>query len=299
MCMEDLYRTCELCAHRCGADRRSGVLGRCGQDAQPKVARAALHMWEEPPISGTRGSGTVFFSGCSLRCIYCQNAPISHGGVGRAVTVEHLSRIFLSLQSEGAHNINLVTPTHFVPSLCAALDTARTDGLHIPVVYNTSSFDTPETIRRMDGYAHIYLADFKYMRAETAGTYSSAPTYPEAAKAAIAQMVRQAPQVIFDKDGIMQQGVIVRVLLLPGHVAQAKLCVGYIHAAYGDNVYISLMNQYTPPQGMPSPLHRTVTHEEYEDLLTYADKIGVKNGFIQQFGTAKESFIPSFDMQGI
>ncbi len=297
--MNDLYSDCVLCAHRCHVDRTAGMLGRCAQGTQPKVARAALHMWEEPPISGTRGSGTVFFSGCSLGCIYCQNAAISHGGVGRVVTVQRLSDIFLSLQSEGAHNINLVTPTHYVPSIREALDLSREGGLHIPVVYNTSSFDTPQTIRRMKGYADIYLADFKYIRSATAQTYSFAPAYPTAAKAAIEEMVRQAPHPLFDTDGMMRRGVIVRVLLLPGQVAQAKLCVGYIHRTYGDRVYISLMNQYTPPKGMPSPLHRTVTKEEYEELLTYADKIGVKNGFTQQFGTAEESFIPAFDMQGI
>lgn len=294
-----MYHRCELCAHRCRVDRTAGSVGVCRSTDALTLARAALHLWEEPPISGNRGSGTVFFSGCSLGCVFCQNRAISHEGVGRTVSVERLSDIFLELQDAGAHNINLVTPTHYVPSICRAIDRARAHGLSLPIVYNTSSFDTPETIRSLDGYVDIFLADLKYMREKTARALCSAPAYPEAARAAIAEMVRLAPQPCFDGQGLMRRGVIVRVLLLPGHVAEAKLCVGYIYRTYGDRVYISLMNQYTPQVGLSPPLHRPVTHEEYAELLIYADKIGVKNGFTQQFGTAKESFIPSFDFSGI
>ncbi len=294
-----MYHHCELCAHRCGVDRTCGPLGRCHSSDTVRLARASLHMWEEPPISGTHGSGTVFFSGCSLGCLYCQNRAISHEGVGREVTPARLADIFLELQAAGAHNINLVTPTHFVPSIREALDMAKTHGLQLPVVYNTSSFDTPDTIRTLRGYVDIYLADLKYARPATAARLSAAASYPEAARAAIAEMVVQCPEICLDTDGMMRRGVIVRVLLLPAHVAEAKLIVGYLHRTYGDSICISMMNQYTPNPMLPAPLNRSVTRDEYRDLLTYADKIGVKNGFTQEAGTAENSFIPAFDFSGI
>lgn len=265
----------------------------------PVISRAALHHWEEPPISGTRGSGTVFFTGCSLGCVFCQNRCISSGESGVKVTVARLAEIMIELQSQGAHNINLVTPTHFVPSIIAAISEARRGGLTLPIVYNTGSYDTPETIDSLDGLVDVYLPDLKYYLPKTAKKLSFAEDYPDAARLAIDRMVKQVGEPHFDSDGIMTRGVIVRILLLPGHVAEAKLSLKYLIDRYGDKIYVSLMNQYTPMPGMASPLDRTVTREEYLSLVEYAERIGLKNGFTQEFGTAKESFIPDFDLTGV
>ena len=263
------------------------------------VARAALHHWEEPPISGTQGSGTVFFSGCSLKCIFCQNKDISLGRAGKEITVDRLAEIMLELEAEGAHNINFVTPTHYAPSVKEATLRARSMGLTVPTVYNTGSYDTVETLRMLDGVIDIYLPDLKYYLPETARRLSGAPDYPEVARAAIAEMVRQTGAPILDGEGIMKRGTIVRLLLLPGHVAEAKLSLKYLHDTYGDNIYVSLMSQYTPMQGMKSPLDRAVTREEYRDLCGYAERLGVTLGFTQEHGTASESFIPAFDGTGV
>ena len=292
------YTNCRLCARSCGAERNSDKLGVCRVGADPVIARAALHMWEEPPISGTRGSGTVFFAGCSLGCIYCQNATISRAAYGKTVTIDRLSEIMLDLEGQGAHNINFVTPTHYAPSIIAATRIARANGLTVPIVYNTSSYDTVETIRSLDGTVDIYLADYKYTLPRTAAAYSHAENYPDVARAAIAEMVKQKGCAVIE-DGIMKSGVIVRVLLLPGHVAEAKLCVKYLYESYGDTVYISLMSQYTPMPGMPAPLDRPVTQAEYDELVDYAVKKGVTNAFIQDGTSAKESFIPPFDNTGV
>ena len=295
---ENKYDNCRLCARLCKVDRRA-TSGFCKMSTAPVISRAALHHWEEPPISGTRGSGTIFFTGCSLGCIFCQNRHISSGEHGREVTEERLAEIMLELQAKGAHNINLVTPTHFVPTIKSAIDTARGRGLKLPIVYNTGSYDTEETIDSLDGYVNIYLPDFKYFLSRTAKKFSFAEDYPTVAKAAIDKMVGQVGAPKFDFDGIMQSGVIVRILLLPGHVAEAKLSLKYLLDTYGDKIYVSLMNQYTPMEGMEKPLDRRVSREEYKSLVEYADKIGLKNGFTQEFGTAKESFIPAFDLTGV
>ena len=289
------YSSCELCARRCRVDRTSEKTGFCKSSDKPRITRAALHFWEEPIISGTRGSGTIFFSGCSLGCVYCQNYRISRAPVGREVTPDELAAEMLKLEKSGAHNINFVTPTHFAPSVAASIRAARGLGLSIPVVYNTGSYDTKETVRALDGLVDIYLPDLKYYRPESAERLSFAKDYPTVAREAIAEMVRQHPTPVIE-DGIMRSGVVVRVLLLPSHVAEAKLSVKYLYETYGDNIYISLMNQYTPMQGMTSPLDRTVTNAEYSELVTYAERIGVTNAFIQEGGTQKESFIPDFDV---
>ena len=289
------YSSCELCARRCRVNRTDGQIGFCKSADIPKITRAALHFWEEPIISGTRGSGTIFFSGCSLGCVYCQNRKISRAPLGRAVTSDELAREMIRLEREGAHNINFVTPTHFAPSIAEAIIKARTLGLSIPTVYNTGSYDTVKTVQCLEGLVDIYLPDLKYYRAESAEKLSFAKDYPTIAREAIAEMVRQQPRPII-KDGIMQSGVIVRILLLPSHVAEAKLSLKYLYDTYGDNIYISLMNQYTPMQGMESPLDRTVTNAEYSELVSYAERIGVVNAFIQEGGTQKESFIPDFEV---
>ena len=287
------YSRCNLCARSCGVDRTSGEVGFCRSSDTVKITRAALHFWEEPIISGTRGSGTVFFSGCSLGCVFCQNSSISRSSVGRSVTPDVLSAEMLRLEREGAHNINFVTPTHFAPSIARAIEVARRDGLTVPIVYNTGSYDTVEALRSLDGLVDIYLPDLKYYRPESAAKLSYAKDYPAVARTAIAEMVRQRPRPITEQ-GIMRSGVIVRILLLPSHVAEAKLSVKHVYETYGDNVYISLMNQYTPMQGMVSPLDRTVTNAEYSELVSYAERIGVVNAFIQEGGTQSESFIPEF-----
>lgn len=291
------YKNCRLCARNCGVDRNEKY-GFCKSGTEMYIARAALHYWEEPPISGTNGSGTIFFSGCSLLCAYCQNREISRGRTGKAVTTERLADIMLRLQGDGAHNINLVTPTHYIPSVAEAIALVKSKGLTIPIVYNTASYENPEALKILDGLVDIYLADFKYYTSKTA-SLSSAPDYPEVAKVAISEMFRQVGKPELDEKGIMKKGIIVRILLLPGHVAEAKLSLKYLVDTYGDNIYVSLMNQYTPMPDMKPPLNRRVTKEEYAQLTDYAEKIGLVNGFTQDFGTAEESFIPPFDNTGI
>lgn len=292
--MYDAYSKCELCARGCKTDRASGELGFCRSGSEMMISRAALHMWEEPVISGDGGSGTVFFSGCSLGCVFCQNHEISRGAHGIPKTSDELADIMLDLMMQGAHNINFVTPTHFAPGICDAIIKAREKGLNIPIVYNTGSYDTKETLEMLSGLVDIYLPDLKYYLPKTAVSFSHASDYPSVARDAIAEMVKQVPSAIVE-NGIMKKGVIVRILLLPAHVAEAKLSLKYIYSTYGDSVYVSLMNQYTPMPDMKPPLDRRVTRAEYLDLIEYADKLGIKNGFMQDFGTAKEAYIPDFN----
>lgn len=292
------YQNCTLCARECGIDRSIGNVGFCKMTSEAVVSRAALHMWEEPVISGSCGSGAIFFSGCSLGCLFCQNRKISRGEFGKTVTPERLAEIMLELKEKGAHNINLVTPTHFAPTVKSAIISAKEKGLDLPIVYNTSSYDSPETIKSLEGLIDIYLPDMKYYLERTAKKLSMAENYPEAARRAIAEMVRQQPKPIIE-NGIMRSGVIVRLLLLPSHTAEAKLILKYLHGTYGDNIYVSLMNQYTPMEDMNPPLNRRVTRKEYNDLTDYAQRIGVTLGFTQEFGTAEESFIPDFDNTGV
>lgn len=293
--MNNAYKFCTLCARRCGVDRTRNV-GFCGMPDGAYISRAALHMWEEPIISGARGSGTVFFSGCSLKCCFCQNREISRGRVGELVSAHELAQIMLKLESDGAHNVNFVTPTHYIPTVREAIINAKALGLSVPIVYNTSSYDTPEALKTLDGLVDIYLPDFKYFTCKTAEQLSSARDYPDVARLAIAEMVRQTGSAVLGDDGMLARGTVVRILLLPGHVAESKLVLKYLYDTYGDSIYISLMNQYTPPRDMAAPLNRTVTHEEYRQLTDYALKLGVKNAFVQEFGTASESFIPDFDL---
>ena len=259
----------------------------------PVVARVSLHRLEEPIISGEQGSGTVFFVGCSLGCIYCQNRVISRGEGGKKMTVSALADSMLDLEGQGAHNINLVTPTHFAPSIIAAVKEARERGMKVPVVYNTGSYDTPETLGALEGTVDVYLPDLKYYKAASAGKLSMAQDYPDVARAAIAEMVRQQPSAVIE-DGLIKRGVVVRLLLLPGHLAECKLNLKHLFDTYGDSIYISLMSQYTPIGDMPSPLNRTVTEAEYSELVDYALRLGVKNAFIQDGSSASESFIPEF-----
>lgn len=295
---------CDLCPRKCLVDRKKGEKGICGQTENLKVARAALHFWEEPCISGDAGSGAVFFSGCPLHCVFCQNENIANGTVGKEISLERLVDIFLELQEKRANNINLVTPGHFVPQIVKALDQARKEGLTLPVVYNTSSYETVDTIKMLEGYVDIYLPDFKYMSPVLSKKYSHAPDYAEVAKAAIAEMVRQTGKAVFvngDEDNLILRGTIVRHLTLPGCMEDSMQILKYLHDTYGDKIYISIMNQFTPLSNLEKypELNRRITDEEYETLVDYAINIGIENGFIQEGDTAEESFIPAFDCEGV
>ncbi len=354
---------CTLCPRECGVDRSSGVHGVCGCGSEIYVARAALHMWEEPCISGEHGSGTVFFSGCPLGCVFCQNSNIANAKVGKKISVERLSEIFLEQQERGALNINLVTPTHYIPQIAAALDLSRQQGMTLPVVYNSGGYERTEALRMLDGLVDVYLPDMKYMSSALSKKYSKAQDYPELVKLALQEMFRQVGKPIFepedrivkeadkekimasyedsltgkgnmdradnsadnieakpldstaddkqsdllsDEEGlIMKRGMIVRHLVLPGCTADSKAVIKYLYDTYGDDIYMSIMSQYTPmPELMPGgrlnksypELGRCITQEEYDDVIDYAIDIGVENAFIQEGDVAKDSFIPDFDM---
>lgn len=295
------WESCRLCPRECGADRLRSH-GVCGVEISVKVARAALHMWEEPCISGEEGSGAVFFSGCSLGCVYCQNKDIAQGHSGKIITEQRLVEIYLELQAKKANNINLVTAGHYLPVVVSSIKQARANGLLIPVVYNSSGYEKVEAIEALKDTVDIFLPDFKYINEETAVRYSAAPDYPKVAKQALAQMVKQTGDAVFDERGIMKRGVIVRHLILPGHIEESKEAVHYLYETYGDRIYISIMNQYTPMAGIEKKfpeLGRTITQEEYDEVVDYAIELGVENGFIQEGETAKESFIPQFDNTGV
>ena len=297
-----LYDNCRLCPRYCGVNRNRGAVGYCGQGATLFAARAALHPWEEPIISGSRGSGTIFFGGCNLKCIYCQNHDIALGHAGQEITLPRLAEICLELQDKGAHNINLVTPSHFVPHIAKALESAKLQGLYIPVVYNTGSYELPDTLQMLDGLVDIYLPDLKYYSPHLGQAFSHAPDYFQTATAAISEMFRQVGTPVLDTvSGLLQKGLIVRHLLLPGQTGDSKRILRYLHETYGDNIYISIMNQYTPlPQVAEHPtLSRQVTSAEYARVLDFATRIGITRGFCQEGGTVSESFIPAFDGEGL
>ena len=295
------YESCQLCPRNCRVNRYE-TTGFCKEKSELHVARAALHMWEEPCISGSNGSGTVFFSGCNMGCVFCQNKAISRGEVGKIISTERLVEIFFELEQKGANNINLVTGDMFIPTIRNAIEEAKNRGISIPFLFNTSSYLNLDAVKSLDGLIDIYLPDLKYIRNEDAIKYSRANGYVEAAKAAIDEMVRQCPTCEFmEKEQLIKKGVVVRHLLMPGMLIQAKLIVKYLYDKYGDNIYISLMNQYTPNgqlAGYPE-IDRKVTNVEYDSLINYAAEIGVTNGFMQVGDTAQESFIPTFDCSGV
>lgn len=296
----DVYKNCNLCSRKCNINRYENK-GICGATDKIKIARAALHYWEEPCLSGESGSGTIFFSNCSLKCIFCQNKKISTGGFGKEVTEEDLANICLDLEKQGANNINLVTPTHYVPSIIKALKIAKEKNLNIPIVYNTSSYETIETIKMLDEEIDIYLPDLKYYDDECSKNYSNVKDYFKIATENIKEMYNQVGKNVFNKDGMMIKGVIVRVLLLPNHLDDAKKILKYLYDTYKNNIYISIMNQYTPINDVKKypNLNRKVTEEEYDELINYACDLGVTNAFIQEGETQSDSFIPDFNLQGI
>lgn len=291
---------CSLCPRNCLCDRDNQT-GYCGQTNAVRVARAALHFWEEPCISGEEGSGTVFFSGCSLRCIFCQNYEIASGDTGKEITVDRLSDIFIELQDKKANNINLVTGDHFVPQIAYAVGKAREKGLKIPVVYNTGGYIKTETLKLLKGIADIYLPDFKYFKSDTALNFSNASDYVETVKKAIEEMLSQTGNPVYDSRGIMKKGVIVRNMIIPGHTDESKEIIKYLYSEYGDRIVLSIMNQYTPMKRFERfpELNRKVSESEYDDVLNYAISIGVSEAYIQEGDTADESFIPKFDMEGV
>lgn len=294
---------CVLCPRECHVNRSIGETGYCQCTSDLLAARAALHMWEEPCISGTNGSGAVFFCGCNMGCVFCQNYDIAHARNGRQLTPEHLSDIFLTLQDKGAHNINLVTPSHYIPQIIPALTQAKMYGLTIPVVYNTSAYEKVEALRSLEGLIDVYLPDLKYFSSTLSSRYSAAPDYFEVASAAIAEMVRQIPAAVFetDEDSLIKKGVIVRHLMLPGCEEDSRTILQYLHKTYGEQIYISIMNQYTPLSTVAQfpELNRTISPKAYDRMIDYAISIGIENGFIQEGETASESFIPSFDGEGL
>ena len=295
------YEDCLLCPRKCGINRSTGQTGVCGVSSEIKVARAALHYWEEPCISGKKGSGAVFFSGCSLHCVFCQNREISDGKEGKVISKERLSDIFIELVDKGANNINLVTPGQYIPDIVWAVNNARSRGMKLPIIYNTSGYENVTELKQLEGIVDVYLPDFKYMDSTLSAMYSRAKDYPSVAKQALSEMVRQQPDVVIDDaTGLIQKGVIVRQLLLPGHVNDAKAVLKYLYDTYHDHVYISMMSQFTPIALKDYPeINRTATRREYERLVDYALKIGITNAFIQEGDVAKDSFIPAFDCEGV
>ena len=291
--------SCTLCPRRCGADRAAGRTGFCGAGGTLKAARAALHYWEEPCISGTKGSGTVFFSGCNLRCVFCQNHEISRSKLGKTVSVERLADIFLELQDKGVHNINLVTPTHYTDAIIKALERAK---LRIPVAWNSSGYDSVESLKKLEGLVRVYMPDFKYMDSQLAKRYSAAPDYPETAKAAIREMFRQTGPFVLDDEDMLQSGVLIRHLILPGAEDNSRAVIDFVAENFpGDDILFSLMAQYTPmPNTERFPeLQKTVSAETNDALVEYMTMRGIENGFWQEPCSATDDMIPDFDLTGV
>lgn len=292
---------CRLCNRNCRVNRNNNDIGFCKASDKIKIARAALHLWEEPPISKGNGSGTVFFSYCNFNCVFCQNHEISQEFSGMEVSIERLSEIFLELQEKGANNINLVTPTHYVPQIIESLKIAKKNGLIIPILYNTNSYDSLETIKSLNGLIDVYLPDFKYFNDKYAIKYSKVKNYSLNATKIIDEMLNQVGIPKFVSDGRITKGVIVRHLMLPGLLFDSKKVIDLLYNRYSDNIYISLMNQYVPMfKACEYPeINRPLNPKHYDSLVNYALELGVKNGFIQDDGTNSASFVPSFNLEGV
>jgi putative pyruvate formate lyase activating enzyme len=299
--MLDLLISCKLCPRNCGVNRLEDTIGFCRAGSDVTVARVSLHHWEEPCISGEAGSGTIFFSECNMRCVFCQNHSISHEGIGKKISIERLSEIFIEQQKRGAHNINLVTPTHFVPQIIEAIKIAKENGLTLPIVYNSNGYENIETIKALNGYIDIYLPDLKYFDDKYAIKYSNSPNYFKIASSAIKEMYSQVGSAEFDENGMMKKGVIIRHLMLPGLLFDSKKIMDYIYNTYGNNVFISIMNQYTPVNNVEKypEINKPLNPKHYESLIDYCIELGIKNAFIQEEGTVSESFIPDFDLSGV
>ncbi len=297
--MNDILKQCTLCPRKCKVNRYLQK-GFCGANSNIKLAHYSLHEWEEPIISGENGSGTIFFSNCNLKCIFCQNRKISELGYGKEITIKRLQEIMLELQNKGAHNINLVTPTHYVPQIIETISPIKNKSLNIPIVYNTSSYENIETIKMLNGIVDIYLADLKYFDSSLGEKYSHCSDYFMVASQAIEEMYKQIGKPIM-KNNLLKKGIIVRVLILPGHINDAKNCIKYLYEKYRNNIFISIMNQYTPMQILKEypNLNRKLNNDEYDEVINYACDLGITKAFIQEGETASKSFIPQFNCDNI
>ena len=308
----DMLNECTLCIRNCRVNRNDNKIGFCQASDKVMIAKAFLHLWEEPPISMGKGSGTVFFSHCNFKCVFCQNYNISQDNgtvqngctssvTGKVVSIKRLSEIFLELQEKGANNINLVTPTHYVPQIIKALDIAKNNGLIIPILYNTNSYDSLETIKSLNGYIDVYLPDFKYFNDKYAFKYSSAKNYAENAIKVIDEMLNQTGSPKFDDKGRIIKGVIVRHLMLPGLLFDSKKVIDTLYERYGDDIFISIMNQYVPMFNASKypEINKKLNPKHYDSLVNYAAELGVKNGFIQEEGANTDSYTPDFNLEGV
>lgn len=293
--------SCNLCPRKCGVNRLKGQLGFCKASEAIKIAKACLYPFEEPCISGSNGSGTIFFSNCNLSCVFCQNHEISSSGIGVEISILRLSEIFLEQQEKGAHNINLVTPTHYVPQIIEALKLSKSKGLNIPILYNSNGYDSIDTIKSLKNHIDVYLPDLKYFDNKYSVKYSNAPNYFSFASRAISEMAHQVGDVKISKDGLIQKGVIIRHLMLPGLLFDSKKIMDYIYKNFGDTVYFSLMNQYTPMHKAKEykELNKTLNIKHYDSLINYCLDLGLTNGFIQDSGTCSEAFVPDFNLKDI
>lgn len=295
--MEEL-KSCNICPHKCGVNRLNGIKGRCKCDNKIKIALASVHNYEEPCISGKNGSGTVFFSNCNLNCIYCQNYEISQLGKGKEITIKHLAQIFIKQQEKNVNNINLVTPTMYVPQIIEAIKIARKKGLNIPIIYNSNGYENVETIKKLNGYIDIYLPDLKYYSNEIAKKYSKIDNYFETAISAIKEMQKQVGNPIFNEEGIIQKGVIIRHLILPHHLLNTKNILKYVKENFDENTYISIMAQYFPTYKAKEDklINRKLTKKEYKEIENYLYLLNLKNGYIQELGEHEEEYVPNFDL---
>jgi putative pyruvate formate lyase activating enzyme len=301
MCFLNMLSNCTLCPRNCQIDRLNGEMGYCKCKADVKVSLVSLHHFEEPCISGANGSGTVFFSSCNLNCVFCQNYQISHEGKGKDISIERLSEIFIEQQNNGAHNINLVTPTHYVPQIIEALKLSKDNGLNIPILYNTNGYENVDTIKALKGYVDVYLPDLKYFNDKYAIKYSNAPNYFKHASQAIIEMVNQVGEPLFNEDGLIVKGVIIRHLMLPGLLFDSKKIIDFIYTTFKDKVFVSIMNQYIPMYDAVkySEINKPLSPRHYESLIDYCLSLGITNGFIQEEGTDSKDFIPDFNLDGV
>lgn len=294
--MEEL-KSCNICPHRCKINRLDGKIGRCKCDDKLKIALASIHHYEEPCISGKNGSGTIFFSSCNLNCIYCQNYEISQQGKGKIISIEHLAEIFVNQQKKNVNNINLVTPTMYVPQIIEAIKIAKSNGLNIPIIYNSNGYENVETIKMLEGYIDIYLPDLKYYSNKISKKYSNIDNYFEIAINAIKEMQKQVGNPVFDNNGIIKKGVIIRHLILPNHLLNTKNILKYIKENLNEDTYISLMAQYFPTYKAKEDkfINRKLTKKEYKEIESYLYSLDIKNGYIQELGEHEEEYVPNFD----
>ncbi|MDF2866219.1 MAG: hypothetical protein K0R72_1037 [Clostridia bacterium] len=296
--MDNILEKCEVCPHKCKTNRTKSMISRCKATDKIKIALASIHNHEEPCISGTKGSGTIFFSNCNLNCIYCQNYEISQEGYGKEITIEHLADIFISQQNKGAHNINLVSPTIYSIQILEAIKIAKSKGLTIPIIYNTSGYDSVETLKLLEGYIDVYLPDFKYSNNEIAYKYSKINKYFDVIKDSIVEMYRQVGNPVFDENGIIQKGIIIRHMILPNNLKNTKGVLDNIYNMFGNKIYISIMAQYFPTHlaKQTNDLNRKITRKELISIEDYMFKLDFENGYIQELGKHEEEYVPIFDL---